>query len=822
MTPILSPRGRERLQVSIGPRCFTPDSPFDGKTLNSSIVWTLWFCVQAVVNLRLISNSTCQGTALAPTHAVYMPCALVAACIYLPHSFLPFPQTSTITMAFEGCSDFTITAEQVSNLHGSQTNIRHLHGNLVLSAQQTRRERTRWDDYMHIQPCNVYLTRPLAIDTEVERDEKHITKKAFKRKDGTVVEVKLVTHWKVAACQTISAAHIFIGDRLGDTEFMHTFKQDFNKFTHIRSPHVAQLFGYSNNQSGSLALIFYNALIPLSCVTLNNNICSPLLYAYFEHQVSNVHGDQTNITYQVQGNLMQQTRREWTRWDDYKYIQPCNVYLTRPLASAMEVERDEEHITWKEFRRKDGTVWKVKSVTHQRVAACQTINAAHIFIGDRLGDTEFMHTFKQDFNKFTHIRSPHVAQLFGYSDNQSGSLALIFYNALIPLSRVILNNNILSPLLLAYFQHQLTLWKPDEEIDIGDLWIDPRSDELHLGPHVQIPFYRGWMLLSYPSNSMLNGQLPPLSIQTYSDIGTTFDYLTRTVHPVNIILGITGSSRTFWQELTDEDAGSIFQTLSDTVFHQSSQNIIARVPVEVRDRTYYYLWSADISSDAMTESLDVMEDGSVRFTVMPMDIQCVDEISLQYFSSSFAELAYPWMTQAHRVFTQLGIDEDEWDEYSTLSSIKFIFKCKRQHPMPQENTSITSGSSGAGPVYLFIQPIPQPSDNDEVWRFWAEGTKYFWSSDSFGKEEMSEDMQLSLGLPSFTSEIYAIYYYWDQSAYEAIKMVHHHHHFDPSTVDLASMAGHSILELVGDDDRFETWEDSIEMTSTSDSQESGV
>ncbi|ESK83155.1 hypothetical protein Moror_14997 [Moniliophthora roreri MCA 2997] len=163
---------------------------------------------------------------------------------------------------------------------------------------------------------------------------------------------------------------------------------------------------------------------------------------------------------------------------------------------------------------------------------------------------------------------------------------------------------------------------------------------------------------------MLNGQLPPLSIQTYSDIGTTFDYLTRTVHPVNIILGITGSSRTFWQELTDEDAGSIFQTLSDTVFHQSSQNIIARVPVEVRDRTYYYLWSADISSDAMTESLDVMEDGSVRFTVMPMDIQCVDEISLQYFSSSFAELAYPWMTQAHRVFTQLGIDEDEWDEYS--------------------------------------------------------------------------------------------------------------------------------------------------------------
>uniref|UniRef100_A0A0W0G5P6 Uncharacterized protein n=1 Tax=Moniliophthora roreri TaxID=221103 RepID=A0A0W0G5P6_MONRR len=63
---------------------------------------------------------------------------------------------------------------------------------------------------------------------------------------------------------------------------------------------------------------------------------------------------------------------------------------------------------------------------------------------------------------------------------------------------------------------------------------------------------------------------------------------------------------------------------------------------------------------------------------------------------------------------------------------------------------------------------------------------------------------------------------WDQSAYEAIKMVHHYYHFDPSTTDLAGLFGFSILEVVGDDDRFETWEDSIEMTSTSDLGESGM
>ncbi|ESK84651.1 hypothetical protein Moror_13287 [Moniliophthora roreri MCA 2997] len=319
---------------------------------------------------------------------------------------------------------------------------------------------------------------------------------------------------------------------------------------------------------------------------------------------------------------------------------------------------------------------------------------------------------------------------------------------------------------------------------------------------------------------MLNRQLPPLSIQTYSDMGTTFDYLTRAVHTVHIILGIARCDMTFWQELIDEDAESILQTLSGTIFHEPSQKITARMPVEVRDRTYYYLFRADISSDAIRESLDVMEDGSVQFTVMPMDIQSVEEITLRYLLSSFAELAYSWITQAHRVFTQHRIDEDEWDEYGMLAELTLIFKCKRQHPMLQENTSITSGSSGAGPVYLFIQPVPQPSDDNEVWRFWAEGTKYFWSSDPSGKEEMSEAMQLSLGLPSFTSEIGTLYDSWDQSAYEAIKMVHHHHHFDSSTTDLASMAGLPILEVVGDDDQFETWEDSTEITSTSVSRES--
>ncbi|KAI3613698.1 hypothetical protein WG66_013624 [Moniliophthora roreri] len=514
-------------------------------------------------------------------------------------------------------------------------------------------------------------------------------------------------------------------------------------------------------------------------------------------QVSNVYGSQTNIRH-LHGNLVlpaQQTRREQTKWDDYRHVQPCDVYLTRPLASDTQVERDEVHITEKQFRSQDGTTWEVKLVTHQRVAACRTISAACIFGGGRLGDTE----------------SPYVAQLFGYNDNQSGSLALIFYDALIPLSCVVFKNNELSPFLHTYFRHQLGLWQPRGSIDMGDLWINPRSGTLCIGPHVQIPSHEGSMLLSYPSNLTPNGHLPPLSIQTFSDTNTTFDYLTRTVPTLNIIRGITRCGSVFWKRMTDADAASILQTLPNTVYHFCSQKIIARVPVEVRDRIYYYLTGVYVISDAIRESLDVMEDGLVR--VMPTDVQCVEGMTLQYFLSSANPFPHSWMTQAHRIFTQLCIDEDKWEEYGMHDAFCLLFKCKIQNSIPYETTSTTFKLGGAAPVYLFIRPIPQPSVNDKTWSSWAQGAKYFWSSDPFGKEEMSEAMQLPLALPSFTCEIVVCQQYWHQSAYDAIRMLHCYHYFDLSTTDLASSVGFPILEVVGDDNQFEACEDSVEMTS---------
>uniref|UniRef100_A0A0W0FFW3 Uncharacterized protein n=1 Tax=Moniliophthora roreri TaxID=221103 RepID=A0A0W0FFW3_MONRR len=133
-------------------------------------------------------------------------------------------------MALHGCSEFTISGGQFTNVQG----------NLVQYMQQAEKELTRWDDYRHIRTGDVYVTSVIGESEVTEYNE---------------------------------------------TRQGKTFKHDFDKFSHIKGPYVAQLFGYNNNQNGLPALIFYNALIPLSHVILKNNRLSPVLNVYFCHQL---------------------------------------------------------------------------------------------------------------------------------------------------------------------------------------------------------------------------------------------------------------------------------------------------------------------------------------------------------------------------------------------------------------------------------------------------------------------------------------------------------------------------------------------------------
>jgi hypothetical protein len=111
-------------------------------------------------------------------------------------------------------------------------------------------------------------------------------------------------------------------------------------------------------------------------------------------------------------------------------------------------------------------------------------------------------------------------------------------------------------------------------------------------------------------------------------------------------------------------------------------------------------------------------------------------------------------------------------------------------------------------VYLFIPPVPRPSDDETIWRSWVEGERYFWSFDPFGRKKVSDVELASSGIPSFTCMILSFGYTWTSSHYDIMQKIHTAKGFNPVTIDLTLSTGYPILQVIGGDDRFEIFEES--------------
>ncbi|KAI3596458.1 hypothetical protein WG66_003232 [Moniliophthora roreri] len=72
---------------------------------------------------------------------------------------------------------------------------------------------------------------------------------------------------------------------------------------------------------------------------------------------------------------------------------------------------------------------------------------------------------------------------------------------------------------------------------------------------------------------------------------------------------------------------------------------------------------------------------------------------------------------------------------------------------------------------------------------------------------MSEDLQVFLGLSSFTSQIQVGDIWWDHSTYNAIQQLHVSKGFNLKTLSLIQSLELPILEVVGDEGRFEELQD---------------
>jgi hypothetical protein len=114
------------------------------------------------------------------------------------------------------------------------------------------------------------------------------------------------------------------------------------------------------------------------------------------------------------------------------------------------------------------------------------------------------------------------------------------------------------------------------------------------------------------------------------------------------------------------------------------------------------------------------------------------------------------------------------------------------------------------PIYLFIRPIPRACDDEDRWDSWLRDAKYYWALDSSGVNEMLEHERLNLGLPAFTTVIAVQHTWWDREAYDALEMIYRSRGFDPTSTELATSLGYTILEVTSRKLRFEELNDNCE------------
>uniref|UniRef100_A0A0W0EYV2 Uncharacterized protein n=1 Tax=Moniliophthora roreri TaxID=221103 RepID=A0A0W0EYV2_MONRR len=463
------------------------------------------------------------------------------------------------------------------------------------------------------------------------------------------------------------------------------------------------------------------------------------------------------------------TNKERMIWDEYTRIPIGKIHIKRSVGNTQVREQDAENRSWR------------------HLVAYRTFN--HIRIQDH-GNSDFLYVtyrgqdaseaFHMDFKQFSHVRNLNVAQLLGYNDTLP---ALIFYDV-----ARIWERNKFSSLLYIYFEYVFgEVCISDREMDLRKLWINPRTGALCTGPFVQYSFDNSitYSASGFKTNSASSRKPSLLSLQAYKDSSTLFTYLTQRLPAQDIIQGIDWSRRGTLERVADEEMSFMLSSLPGTIYRGTQHTIVARWVGDMKE-CYYKPVCKGNSPDEMW--LVCIAHNSVRIKTMQSHISHLhnQEFGIYYAlhpREEWCKLADSWLLQAHSVLSQYGLREAEWKEHFIAHGFWLYLQCSHEH------SSRRSSNTSTKPVYLFTQPIPHPSDGEGVWNTWVKGKKYFWSFHPSGDEEISEDMQLSLGLPSFTSRLEIRHFWWDHNTYNAVQKLHVFNGFNPQTTAFAQSFG---------------------------------
>ncbi|KAK7047406.1 hypothetical protein VNI00_006637 [Paramarasmius palmivorus] len=480
----------------------------------------------------------------------------------------------------------------------------------------------------------------------------------------------------------------------------------------------------------------------------------------------------------VKKRYLQQTRKGKgkgirTSWDNYKEVGTGEVYLVDAVGKTAYIEQE------KDTRSRDTTIEARRSFYK---AVIGEERKEYLYV--KYEGYDALKAFRRDFEKYSREKDVHIAQLFGY--NKSDPPALIFYDALVPVARIFEQNH-LSPILYTYFSHQSNSMaiKVEPRTALGSLWIDSTSGALRIGPHIEITSERRWDIFA-PKISTAedrNGDSSCLGIQTYSDNDSILEFLCRTTTAQNILHGIRCCSTTTGEWVTNAEAVSLLSHRPGTIYNLRTREILARCR-DVGESWFYELYHIHDASTMIWDTRAMMKDRAVRFTVTsPMDIQL---LNLRYElcpTSSWATLTGSWLSQAHGVVEQVDPRFGE----PTIGGFGLLLR--------PENIGSLGAILEKTPLYLFIRPIPRPSDPAYIWTRWMGGQKYFWSFDPCSEEPMSQESCKALGIPDFTCTIQIWHDLWDHIAYEAVEKLQEQNGLNARTADFARALGLPILDV---------------------------
>ncbi|KAJ8080025.1 hypothetical protein PM082_016851 [Marasmius tenuissimus] len=326
------------------------------------------------------------------------------------------------------------------------------------------------------------------------------------------------------------------------------------------------------------------------------------------------------------------------------------------------------------------------------------------------------------------------------------------------------------------------------------LWFHPNTGILFLGPpgprlEYQFDGYdREFLYRCYVERpDVIHLELPPLPLDVCND-ATFLDHMIHNLPELLAVEEISSSTAChesgathrgvyLWKEHT-------VQTWTD--WHSSRR--VLQIPT---DRWYYNLDYAWPCTTGQGSEICFRYTRSLTFPSFTFEPD-----GPEWNVSSRSRHAQ-WLTQAGWIFSRLRVPREEWSFYAIIDKISLQLSFDENQFGIEDNDW---NNVFDPPCYLYMSPPPRLPNGAPDIETWLRGENlYHYSYDPQGGSAITEEERISLKLPSFTSEAWVNYTYWDTAAYDFMEHWQNAKGFDYHTTDYAESLGIPDLEVIPQD-----------------------